>query len=128
MENNLKKIFWTNHSRAKMRQYGLSKNKLINLLHKPQRKEIGIVPGTKAVMQTNPIRNNARYKQSISNRASKVYKKAPGEVWLMYQDVKNKNLRKIISVWRYPGVSKPGEPIPVPDEIREELAKNYDKL
>lgn len=120
MEKNIKKIFWTQHSKAKMKQYGLSKNKLINLLYKPQRKERGIVPGTVALMQTNPIRNYAR-KQAISNRANKSYFKVPGEVWLMYQDIKNKNLRKIISAWRYPGISKPGEDIPIPEDIRQEI-------
>ena len=48
-----RKLYWTEHSKLKMRQYGLSKSKLINLIHKPERKELGIVPGTKAVMQTN---------------------------------------------------------------------------
>ena len=94
MKGQYKKLHWTQHSKAKMRQYGLSKNKLINLLYKPQRKEQGIVPGTTAVMKTN-------------RSYSKKVKMAPGETWLMYKDVKN--LRKIISAWRYPGISKPGE-------------------
>ena len=79
-----------------MRQYGLSKIKLINLIRKPQRKEDGIVPRTTAVMQTNKSYSNAKVKRN------------PGEIWLMYQDINN-NIRKIISAWRYPGVSKPGE-------------------
>ena len=120
MKNSFKKLHWTEHSKAKMRQYGLSKNKLINLLYKPGRKELGIVPGTIALMQTNPIRNYAR-KRVISNGASKSYQKASGEIWLMYQDIKNKSLRKVISAWRYPGISKPGEEIPVPEDIRQEL-------
>ena len=94
-----RKIYWTDHSKIKMRQYGLSKSKLINLLHRPERKEKGIAIGTTAVMQT---------KKSYSNSLSKV-KKAPGEIWLMYKDVKD--LRKVISAWRYPGVSKPGEAV-----------------
>ena len=102
-----KKLYWTEHAKIKMRQYGLSKIKLIQLLYRPEREEVGIVPGTMAVMKTNPIRNNVRYKRPISNGASKVYKKALGEVWLMYKDVKG--LRKIISAWRYPGISKTGE-------------------
>ena len=120
MKNSFKKLHWTEHSKAKMRQYGLSTTKLITLLHKPQRKEKGIVPGTVALMQTNPIRNYAR-KRAISNGASKSYQKASGEIWLMYQDIKNKSLRKVISAWRYPGISKPGEEIPVPEDIRQEL-------
>ena len=37
----------------------------------------------------------------------------------MYKDVQN--LRKIISCWRYPGVSKPGEKIPIPEDIKQEI-------
>jgi len=91
-----------------MRQYGLSKDKLIKLIRKPERFEEGIVPKTIAVMQTNKLynKNNLRL-----NSKEKIWsqKKVAGEIWLMYQDIKNKNLRKIISAWRYPGISKPGE-------------------
>lgn len=108
MDKKYKQLQWTQHSKVKMRQYSLSKIKLINLLYKPERKEQGIVPGTRAVMQTN-------------KKYSKNTKKAPGEIWLMYKDVKD--TRKIISAWRYPGVSKPGEEIPIPNDIRQELIK-----
>lgn len=120
MKSSYKKILWTAHSEIKMRQYGLSKSKLIGILYKPDRQEEGIVPGTTAVMRTNPIRNSANLKLAISNGASKkFYAKAPGEVWLMYKDAKDQ--RKIISAWRYPGVSKPGDPVPIPEEIRQEI-------
>lgn len=115
-----------------MKQYGLSKIKLINLLYRPERKENGIVPGTIAVMKTNPIRNLPARKAyggqtSVSfadDKKGKFHytaKKAPGEIWLMYKDVKDQ--RKVISAWRYPGVTKPGEPIPVPEDIREDIMK-----
>jgi len=29
-----------------------------------------------------------------------------------------KEFRKIISAWRYPGISKPGETIPIPEDIK----------
>lgn len=116
-----KKNTWTQHSQLKIKQYGLSKNKLLQILSKPDRKELGIVPGTTAVMKTNPIRNHAN-KRAISNGVSKSYLKVPGEIWLMYKDIKS--TRKIISAWRYPGVSKPGEKIPIPDDIRQEILKN----
>lgn len=99
-----KKIHWTEHSMAKMRQYRLSKSKIISVIYKPERIEMGIVPGTVAVMQVS--------KNSYLNQR----KKSGGEIWLMYQDAKN--LRKIISAWRYPGVSKPGEQIPIPEDIK----------
>ena len=107
-----KKIYWTEHSKLKMRQYKLSKSKLLGLLARPERKEAGIVPGTTAVMQSNKSFLKAKIR------------KAPGEIWLMYKDIKNKRLRKIISAWRYPGISKPGEEIPIPEEIRRALINN----
>jgi hypothetical protein len=132
MVTSFKKIYWTEHSKIKMRQYSLSKIKILNLLHKPERVEQGIVPGTIALMRTNPAKFANAHRgasQNINNlklpiRASfgkwqKItpkIKKAPGEVWIMYKDVKDS--RKIISVWRYPGVTKPGEQIPVPQDIR----------
>mgnify|MGYP001561258802 FL=1 len=104
-----KKLHWTEHSKIKMRQYGLSKQKLLGILYRPERKEQGIVPGTTAVMKTNNKFKN------------KWQRKAPGEIWLMYKDVKD--LRKIISAWRYPGISKPGEEIPIPEDIRQEILR-----
>lgn len=105
MLNTFKKLHWTEHSKLKMRQYGLSKIKLIQLIRKPERIEKGIAEGTTAVMQTNKSFSKAR--------------KPSGETWLMYTE--DKNFRKIISAWRYPGISKPGESIPIPEHIRQEL-------
>ncbi len=107
MVQQYKKLHWTEHSKIKMRQYGLSKSKLMNILYKPERKEQGIVAGTKAAMKTNKLYSKSKTK------------KAPGEVWLMYKDVKD--IRKIISAWRYPGISRPGENIPIPEDIRQEI-------
>ena len=91
----------------------------------PKRVEEGIAPGTVAVMQVAGTR------------------KKPHEIWVMYQElnakVKNQNAKlkkykfeilriglkparkRIIAAWRYPGVSKPRGPVPVPDEILKEL-------
>ncbi len=110
-----KKNIWTQHSQLKIKQYRLSKSKLLGILYKPERKELGIVPGTTAVMKTN-------LHKSFTTKKSKLVpwrKKVIGEVWLMYKDTKD--TRKIISAWRYPGVSKPGEEIPIPKEIRQEI-------
>ena len=115
MAEKYRKIYWTDHSKMKMRQYGLSKSKILNLLYKPERKEQGIATGTMAVMQTKKVYGNL--KKPVLN--SRTVKKAPGEIWMMYRD--DEDTRKIISAWRYPGVSKPGEDIPIPREIREEL-------
>ncbi len=109
-----RKTFWTEHSKIKMRQYGLSKQKLLNILSKPERREKGIAPGTMAAMRTNKIFGKP--------------KRAPGEIWIMYKDTHSTGsgqaIRKIISAWRYPGVSKPGETIPIPEDILKELLSN----
>jgi hypothetical protein len=122
------KIFWTEHSKIKMRQYGLSKQKLFGILHKPERKEQGIVPGTTAVMRTNKKFVNKtisllKEKKPAFAKGFGGQRKAPGEIWIMYKDIKKQGeqIRKIISAWRYPGISKPGEEIPIPEEIRQEL-------
>jgi len=132
MAGSYKKLFWTQHSEIKMKQYGLSKTKLINLLSRPERKENGIVPGTEAVMRTNKVFKKTisllkEKKQPAFAKTSAWRRKVPGEIWLMYKDVKKKDegqIRKIISAWRYPGISKPGEEIPVPEDIRQELLNN----
>ena len=84
------------------------------------------MPGTTAVMKTNKILFNAK-KVTVSD-AWKKPKRAPGEIWLMYKDVTLRpgsgQERKIISAWRYPGISKPGEAIPIPEDIRQELINN----
>ncbi len=126
MVNSYKKIHWTDHSKIKMRQYGLSVSKLLGILRRPERKEKGIAPGTTVVMRTNKIIKKT--KPLFEKDKSKWYnpERALGEVWIMYKDVKMASVptRKIISAWRYPGISKPGEEIPIPDDIRLELENN----
>lgn len=116
-----KKFHWTEHSKIKMRQYGLSKQKILNILRKPERKEKAIVLGLIAVMKTNKKFTNKTIPLIKPKKWQPV--KAPGEIWIMYKD--DKEYRKIISAWRYPGVSKPGEEIPIPEDIRQELMNNY---
>ena len=84
----LRQVVWTAHSRAKMRYYGLSESRVKRIIHTPKRIEEGIAPKTVAMMQS----------------AGSV--KHPYELWVMLQDVGQK--RKVISAWRYPGVTKPG--------------------
>lgn len=96
-----KKLAWTNHSREKMRYYGLSENRLKRVLRHPDRIEEGVALNTVALMQ----------KAGSS--------KHPYEVWLMYQE-KNGDI-VIISVWRYPGTSPVGDKIPIPEDVLREL-------
>jgi len=123
MTINYKKLYWTEHSKIKMKQYGLSKQKLLGILYKPERKEKGIVPGTMAVMRTNKVFFNSK-KITLSD-AWKKPKRASGEIWLMFKDVRTAMVptRKIISAWRYPGVSMPGEEIPIPEDIKNAIMR-----
>lgn len=98
---NTENIFWTKHSKEKMRFYGLSEKKLKHLLSNPERIEEGIAPKTIAIMQSSGT------------------KKHPTEIWLMYQKA-GKRI-KIITAWRYPAVSPVGEEIPIPEDILNEL-------
>ena len=100
---NSEQIIWTKHVLEKMRFYGLSENRLKRVLRNPSRKEEGIAPETLAVMQ----------------RAGST--KHPTEIWLMFQN--NGKRIKIISAWRYPGISPKGKEIPIPRDILEELEK-----
>jgi hypothetical protein len=125
------KYEWTNHVKEKMIYYGISSALIKRIVRFPKRKEEGIAPGTTAVMQP---------RGSV---------KTPQEIWVMYQPIGKKPIgksqtsnppegkplvsygagkfqiegekRRIISAWRYPGVSPVGKKIPIPDEILQEL-------
>jgi hypothetical protein len=120
---NTEKYYWTDHVRYKMKYYQLSAQKVLGVIRSPKRKEEGIVENTIAVMQpVSPkmIKNKVVWKQ---------------EIWAMYQKkIKNQkskcinikkfshNQIKIISAWRYPGISPKKNPIP--NEIINDL-KGY---
>ncbi len=104
------KIVWTEHAKAKMRQYRLSESRVKRVLRFPKRLEIGVAPDTVAGMQ--PAGS----------------KKHPYELWVMWTEkIKNQKSKikifgkqiRIISAWKYPGVSPVHEPPPVPDDVWE---------
>jgi len=96
---NNNEIIWTKHAIEKMKYYQLSENQLKRLLRDAQRKEEGIAPGTIALMRPAGT-------------------KRPTEIWLMYEETNGK--KKIITTWRYPGIS-PLQNLPIPEEIIDEL-------
>lgn len=119
------KYIWTNHVKEKMAYYRISESLVKRIVRFPKRQEVGVALRTIAVMQNT---GNS---------------KKPQEVWVMYQEIqkskipdragKNQNnnvkniqilaltKKRIISAWRYPGVSPIGKPIPIPDDILQEL-------
>lgn len=104
---NTGRIQWTKHAREKMYYYRISEKKVKKILKNPERIEEGIAPGTLAVMKRKKT-------------------KKPEEIWIMYQISKDKkkklNRLKIISVWRYFGITKPQE-VPLPEDVYQQLKK-----
>lgn len=100
-----KKISWTKHVKEKMRFYRLSESRLRRVLFNPKRREVGIAPETTAVMQ--PAGS----------------KKHPTEIWLMYQKAGRRI--KIITAWRYPGISPVQKPPPIPEDILQDLTREF---
>lgn len=94
---------WTEHAKGKMRFYGISEQMVKKVLREPKRLEKGVAPGTNAAMLP--------YGKPPKGR-KQPYR---GEVWVMFKKL------KIISVWRYPGVSPMRGEIPVPPDIQKEL-------
>lgn len=115
---------WTRHAQFKMRQYGLSEQRIKRVIRYPYRSEEGVLPRAVAVMQPASLRRDKDGKQIWGQ-----------EIWTMYklvlkkrgrnkiQDTRNKlgfgKTIRIITAWRYPGVSPHRDPIP--SEILEEI-------
>lgn len=105
------KYFWTKHVFEKMKQYQLSEQTVKRVIRSPERVEKGIAPGTTAAMQSRG-------------------KKKKTEIWIMYQEdketrnqgIKESKRLKIITAWRYPGVSPIRDEIPIPQEIIDEIS------
>ena len=88
----MKNIVWTRHSKYKLRQHGLSESRVRRVLHSPHRIEQGIAEGTIAMMKRE-------------RTTKKEY-----EIWVMIVD--KDFTRRIISAWRYPGTTRPGDSLP----------------
>lgn len=101
-----KQLYWTAHAKGKMMQYRLSEGRVKRVLHSPERVETGIAPKTVAAMQTQKGPKNSH------------------EIWVMAADEKSR--RKIISAWRYPGKTKPGESLP--EDILKEFRSGISVL
>lgn len=119
----------TRHAEYKMQQYGLSLQKIKGVIRNPKRIEKGVAERTIAVMQ--PV--------SPKKELGKSEETWKQEVWVMYQK-KGKSQKlasalgnkmslesetiRIISAWRYPGISPKNNPIPseILLELEDELA------
>lgn len=134
---NSEKYHWTGHAKMKMRRYGLSAQRVTRVIRRPLRTEEAIAgEGTIAVMQPQSTKRGEDGEKIWSS-----------EIWVMYKIVTKKEAKKksddnissdamadfleriaqnqkqirIISAWRYPGKTEPGESLP--EEIVEEIAE-----
>lgn len=100
-----RKVYWTQHSKMKMRQYRFSEKRVLKIFRKPERIEEGIAEGTIAAMQVTGTKKN------------------PTEAWVMYVVLKRPKGVKIISAWRYPGRTPMGERPVIPPDTLEEIER-----
>ena len=103
-----RQILWTRHAEAKMKYYQLSKQRVMRVIHSPKRTEEGVAPKTIAMMQPTSIKTSSSVKTTEDKLAGMRYKQKESwsqEIWVMVQDIGKQ--RKIVSAWRYPGMTKP---------------------
>ncbi len=140
---------WTNHIKNKMLFYGLAEGRVRRVVQSPKRREKGIAPGTIAVMQRN---DRGKKKEEIwvmycslrEPRTHADWTRTVAELTRTNTDNRadtrgnEKRLRTsassprqsailMVSAWRYPGISKPGRAIPIPEDILAELTE-FDKV
>jgi exopolysaccharide biosynthesis protein len=125
--NTSKKLHWTHHAHKKMAYYRLSEARVRRVMNSPKRVEEGVAPKTVAMMQPTALKGSASGVRVgalnftwNAKKAAAPLKAKPAwsqEIWVMVQDIPTG--RKIISAWRYPGVSK------VRGEIAGIMKKEY---
>lgn len=124
------KYQWTNHAKEKMRYYRISESLVKRIVRFPKRSEEGIAPGTTAVMVPRLIgsRKVETIGKSNSSTSWRSRRSNQEEIWVMYINVGKKpdsiistQKKRIITAWRYPGVSPSGKQIPIPEDILSEL-------
>ncbi len=143
------KYEWTEHSKFKMQYYGLSSQRVLRVIRNPHRIETGIVENTIAVMQPGgnvrkcskgesadkktwnseiwvmyQVKNNEKKQELKDKNVSKSDNKNVDfdfdAAWEKFDSRLNLNKKiRIISAWRYPGVTDENDPIPA--EILREI-------
>lgn len=99
-------FIWTKHVIEKMQYYQLSPSRVKRLITKYERQEQGIAKNTIA------LGRRLRTKRAC-------------EMWVMLQTY-GKRI-KIISAWRYPGISPKYKGAPIPKSIIEELQNGKER-
>lgn len=114
---------FTLHADYKMREYHLSRQRVTRVIRSPKRTEEGIVPDTVAVMQpssTKRMNGKETWTQEIwvMYKVNSKFNPPAGGKSSKLEGILNQPQLKIISCWRYPGVSPERDPIPL-DILRE---------
>jgi hypothetical protein len=128
---------WTQHSEWKMKYYGLSKQKVLGIIRRPDRVEKGIAGnGTIAVMQAvspKVIDGKKVWRQEVwtmylkkrKRRINVVSNNIDNTVLLLQKKLFQNEHLTIISAWRYPGISPKNNPIP--EDVLREMMDTYKK-
>lgn len=132
----MRTIYWTQHAKYKMRYYALSEQRVRRVLKTPSRIEEGIAEGTIALMQRagskkHPYEiwvmiqetwiNADKYpRESVAHPRLSATRKYPRKSAL---NPRESAMTKIISAWRYPGITRPGDSLP--KEILREFREAF---
>ncbi|MGB3073361.1 MAG: hypothetical protein WBP40_00740 [Candidatus Moraniibacteriota bacterium] len=140
------RYYFTLHSEYKMREYHLSRQRVIRIIRNPKRTEVGIVENTVAVMQPASIKRVSGKPARNATHSVAGGETWSQELWVMYKlnrppttnnpqreksqnsqlgNLINQSELKIISAWRYPGVSPERDPIPA--DILREIARGLEE-
>lgn len=122
---NDKQSKWTQHVKDKMLFYRISEQKIKTILKNPDRHEEGIAPNTSAAMKRNdtPKRKEELWVMYATNVRDVGIVRGVGGKNNSNFEHRTPNFTIMISAWRYPGTSKPGREIPIPDDILNEVKK-----
>lgn len=117
---------WTAHVKSKMVHYGLGEGRIRRVIKNGIRREEGVAPNTVAMMQRNDTPNRKEeiwvmVQESDKRHATRENGKLRDKKLEALRASLHKPKMTIISAWRYPGVTKPGKAIPIPEDILAEL-------
>lgn len=130
-------VVFTRHAEFKMKQYGLSAQRVRAVIRNPKRREEGVAKNTVAVMQPPSVKRKdgketwnqeiwvmfqiqgARIKDQESGDRNQEDQNGKKEITDPYSLFPAPGSLKVISAWRYPGVSPKRNP--VPEEILREI-------
>lgn len=116
----------------KMVYYGLGEGRIRRVIKNGARREEGVAPNTVAMMQRNDtpkrkeeiwvmVQENKKSTPTPRNGGGRGSDRSVGERLEALRLSLHKPKMTIISAWRYPGITKPGKAIPIPEDILAEL-------